>query len=144
MWPMIAAAIIVGTAALIALPFVLSRLFFRLYGKMNGLYRMGAAFPAPGEPSGRVHKGQTVGVGQVLYRRDADVAFSGEGLYLWVRPFLGKYPPALIPWSEVHGPKPAILALRQAVRISVGRPEIASIVLMQPLFDEARPHLTTR
>ena len=77
----------------------------------------------------------------ISYRRDAEVRLAPQGLYLRVRPFLGKCEPALIPWSELRNPQPTILALQKAVRLSVGKPEVTTVVLTQQLFDRIKPYL---
>jgi len=64
-----------------------------------------------------------------------------EGLYLWVRPFLGSYKPALIPWAELRDPQPTILALHQAVRLTVGEPPVTSIVFTAQFFERLKPYL---
>lgn len=137
----ILALVLVVGLALAALAFGLSHLLFRLFGKMNGLDRLAALYPASHPPEGRVYRKQWVAVGQVNYANTADVAVSSQGLYLWVRPFLGQYEPALVPWGELRDPRPAILSLQRAVRMTVGDPPVATIVLTRRLFETIRQYL---
>jgi hypothetical protein len=129
-------------AVLAVLAFGFSYLLFRLFGRTSGLDRLAELYPATGPPEGELHRKQRVAVGAVYYRNSADVCICPEGLYLWVKPFLGSYQPALIPWSEFREPRGAMLRLQQAVRLTVGDPEVTTVVFTQGLFDKLRPYLS--
>jgi len=141
MWLLITMLIVVGVVVLVALPFVLSHLLFRIFGKTSGLNRLAELYPASHVPEGQLYERQWFAAGRVYYKRDAEVRLAPQGLYLCVRPFLGKYEPGLIPWSEIRNPQPTILALQKAVRLSVGKPEVTTVVFTQQLFERIKPHL---
>ena len=126
---------------LIVLPFLLSHLLFRLLGRTSGLSKLAELYPATAQPEGSELERQWLAVGKVYYRKDARVRVMPQGLHLWVRPFLGSYKPALIPWAELRDPQPAILALHQAVRLTVGEPSVTSVVFTSQFFERIKPYL---
>ncbi len=78
----------------------------------------------------------------VYYKNTVDVCVSPQGLYLWVRPFLGKYQPVMIPWSELRDPRGAILYWQKAVRLTVGDPAVTTVVFTRGLFEKMKPYLS--
>jgi len=135
--------VLAGVAVLVVLPFLLSHLLYRVFGRTSGLNRLAERYPAPPQPAGEAHRKEWVAVGKVYYRRDADIWLTAEGLRLWVRPFLGKYAPALIPWSEFRDPQPTVLALRPAVRLSVGNPLlITTVTFSRQFYEQLEPYLS--
>lgn len=136
--------VLVVGAVLAGLAFGFSYLLFRLFGRTSGLDRLAGRYPATGAPEGELRRKQRVAIGAVYYRNAADVCICLQGLYLWVRPFLGSYEPTMIPWSEFREPRGAMLRLQQAVRLTVGDPEVTTVVFTQGLFDKLRPHLNVK
>ena len=98
-------------------------------------------YPASGQPPGELLTRQWLAVGQVYYKNTTDVCISKEGLYFWVRSVLSRYQPVLIPWPEIRGHRPAILAGQRAVRLIIGQPEVATIIVRMRLFEQLQPHL---
>lgn len=129
-------------AVLTGMAFGFSALLFKLFGRASGLDRLGELYPVANPPVGMMFKRQYAAVGQVYYKNSADVCICPEGLYLWVRPFLGKYKPVLIPWREFKESRKAILYWQQAVRLTVGNPPVSSLVFKRGLFREMMPYLT--
>jgi hypothetical protein len=129
-------------AVLAGLAFGFSHLLFRLFGRTSGLDRLAELYPATDPPEGELHTKQRVAVGAVYYRNTADICIGPQGLYLWVRPFLGSYQPAMVPWSEFREPREAILRLQQAVRLTVGDPQVTTVVFTRALYEKLRPHLS--
>ena len=140
-WLAIAALVVAGVALLVVLPFLLSYLGFRRLGRTSGLNKLAEIYPASSQLEGGPLERQWVGVGKAYYRKDGRVRVLPEGLYLWVRPFLGSYKPALMPWNKLRDPQPTILALRQAVRLTVGDPAVTSIIVTAQFFERIRPYL---
>ena len=135
-------ALVLGVAiVLVALTFGFASLIFRLLGKLSGLDRLAHLYPAEYVSAENLFSKQRIGVGSVYYRNSADIGISSHGLYIWVRSYLSKYKPVLIPWNELKDPQPTILALRNAVRCKVGNPKVTSIVLLRPLFEKIKPYL---
>lgn len=77
----------------------------------------------------------------MYYANTADVGIMPQGLYLWVRPFLSQYEPALIPSNELTIPRPPLLALQGAVQLSVGDPPVTTVVFTQRFFERIGPFL---
>jgi hypothetical protein len=131
-------------AVLAGLAFGLSYLLFKVFGRASGLDKLGEMYPAVNPPAGEMHRKQWVAVGAVYYKNTADVCISPEGLYLWVRPFLGKYEPAMIPWREFGGPRRAVLYWQRAVRMGVGYPPVTTVVFTERLHERMRPYLSEK
>ena len=126
---------------LAGLAFGFSYLLFKLFGRTSGLDRLGELYPAASPPEGETYRKQWVAVGPVYYKNTADVCIGPGGLYLWVRPFLGKYKPVMIPWSEFREPRPALLYWHKAVRLTIGDPEVTTVVFTQRLCEKTKPYL---
>ena len=120
-------------ALLAALAFGFSYLLFKLFGRTSGLDKLAELYPAAGPPEGEMHRKQRVAVGRVYYKNTADVCFGPPGLYLWVRPFLSRYEPVMIPWSEFGRSQRAILYGQRAVRLTIGDPPVTSVVFTERL-----------
>ena len=127
---------------LVGFAFGFSFLLFKLFGKLSGLDRLAAVYPADRVPEEGIHRKQRIAVGSVYYRNTAEIGVKAHGLYLWVRPFLSKYKPLFIPWRELSNPQPTVLALRRAVRLIVGNPQVTTIVITSQLFDKMRQYLS--
>ena len=84
---------------------------------------------------------QTVKVGVVRYRGCVTVNIGTEGLFLWVRPPLGRQGKFLIPWGEIKRVKKGRLYGLQGVCLSIGDPEVGEITVYQGLFDQIKAHL---
>lgn len=134
--------VLFGGLAIAGLAFGLSHLLFRLFGRTSGLDRLATLYPAAHPPEGQVHRNQRIAVGSVYYKDTADICIGEQGLYLWVRPFLARYRPALIPWQAFTGARPTYLYWQSAVRLSVGDPAITSIVFTQGLYQRMKPYLS--
>jgi hypothetical protein len=126
--------------AITVLAFAGSYFLLRLFGKTSGLDQLAELYPASSPPQGQLHNKQWVAVGKVSFN-NADVCATPEGLYLWVRPLLSRYRPALIPWAELRDPQPAMLHLQRAVRLSVGSPQLTTLTCTQRLFETMQPYL---
>jgi hypothetical protein len=137
----ILALVLLAGVVLAGLAFGFSYLLYRLFGRTCGLDRLAELYPATGPPEGELHTKQRVAVGAVYYRNSADICICSEGLYLWVRPFLGSYRPVMVPWSEFREPRRTILRLQQAVRLTVGDPKVTTLVFTQRLYQKLRPYL---
>jgi hypothetical protein len=133
--------VLLAGLALAALVFGSVHLMQGAFGRMSGLYALAERYPALGQPPAHVLARQWLKVGPVRYRAVADVGIGPEGLYLWVRPVLIRYPPALIPWSEFHRPQRTLLYWQRAVQWTIGDPPLTTIVVWQLLFEQMRPFL---
>lgn len=143
MWLTISALILLGVAVLTALPFLLSWAMMRWFGNISGLKRLAQHFPAAAPPEALYRK-QRIAVGRVYFYRNAEIGITDRGLYLWVRPFLAKYAPLLIPWRELHNPQATLLRLIRAVRLTVGNPEVSTLTFTEDFFREIRGRLAAK
>ena len=137
----ILAIVLLGAVVLVALAFGGSYLLNQLFGRTSGLNRLAQLYPVDRQIEGEVYHRQKVAIANMYYANTADVGITPDGLYLWVRPFLSKYEPALIPWGELRNPQPTILALQSAVRLTIGDPQVTTIVLTRRLYESVSPHL---
>lgn len=116
---------------------------YRIFAKLSGLDRLIERYPCSNKPQGQESHWQTVMVGSVVYRRCVSVISSPEGFYLHVKPILSSFAPALIPWSEFRRTDKAFLHWRDARRLVVGDPSVASITVYGRVLDDMRPFLPT-
>jgi hypothetical protein len=114
---------------------------YRLFSHLSGLDRLVNLYPTNTAAVGTKHTWQTVAFGAVVYQRCVTAHVGAEGLYLHVRPPFHSYPVLFIPWSEVSAVYPAMLRLRSALRLSIGRPAVTTITCMGRLLQSIRPHL---
>jgi len=131
-------------AVLVGVAFGASALLFKLFGHTSGLDKLAALYPATSPPEGPMYRRQWMAVGPVYYKNSADISVGPRGLYVWVRPFLAKYDPVLIPWTELRDPRGAILYWQRAVRLTVGNPQVTTLVFTEWLFREMSSFLHAR
>ena len=112
-----------------------------VFAKVSGLNKLAEHYPATHDPRGVSQAKQTVKVGIVRYRRCVTVSIGTEGLFLWVRPPLGRAAKVLIPWNEIRQVRGAKLYGRQGVRMSIGYPEVGEITMYRELFERVKGHL---
>jgi hypothetical protein len=114
---------------------------YRFFTRLSGLDRLVDLYPARTDPTGVKLTWKTVQIGPVVYRRCVTAHVGAEGLYLLVHPPFESYPLLFIPWSEVSAVHPAMLHLRGALRLSIGRPAVTTMTCMGRLLQSIRPHL---
>jgi len=113
-----------------------------IFAKVSGLNKLAEHYPATHDPGGVSQTKQTVKVGVVRYRRCVTVSIGPEGLFLWVRPLLGRQGRLLIPWDEIKQVRGSRMYGRQGVHMSIGDPEVGEITMYRDLFELMRAHLT--
>ena len=121
-----------------------SFLLFKAFGRSSGLEKLWKKYPALEVPEGEKYMRQWVAVGMVYFKRSAEVVISSKGLYLWVKPFLSKYKPVLLPWKEINHPRESLMYWGKAVRVAIGEPPITSLVFRENLFNKMIPYLGGR
>ena len=114
---------------------------YRLFTHLSGLDRLVDLYRAGNGPTGVTHVRQTVQIGPVVYRRCVTAHVGAEGLYLLVHPPFQSYPLLFIPWSEVSAIHPAMLHLRSALRLSIGRPAVTTITCLGRLLQAIHPYV---
>jgi hypothetical protein len=114
----------------------------RIFAKVSGWTRLAEHYPASEQPEGAKYTRRTVQVGAVRYRNCVTVCLSPQGLYLWARPILSKYPPVLIPWGEIQRIQETRLYWERALQLSVGNPQVATITVRMGLFKLLQPYLS--
>ncbi len=127
-----------STFAAIALMFVLLAGFvvamvflsLTIFARFGGLTQLFGRYPAGHEPTGDKFTGQHAMLGAVRYRFCTTYIIGPEGLYMWVRPPLTKYPPVLIPWSEIKSLQETMLYWQKALRLTIGEPKLAVLTLV--------------
>jgi len=142
MWFLFTVLGVLAIAFLVALPILLSRVLFRVFGNRSGLHALMESYPTTQSPVGLILRREWLAVGRVYYGNRSDIAIEQDGLYIHERSLLSNYEPMLIPWADISNPRTAVLALRRAVRFSVGNPQIATLVVTAIVFEHIRPHLS--
>ncbi len=112
-----------------------------VFAKMSGLNELIKHYPAPRDPGGVSRTKQTVQIGVVRYRRCVNVSIGTVGLFLWVRPPLGRQGRLLIPWGEIKQVRGARMYGRQGMRMSIGDPDVGKITMYRDLFELVRTYL---
>ena len=112
-----------------------------VFAKVSGLNELTKHYLATHDPGGVSQTKQTVKIGVVRYRRCVTMSIGTEGLFLWVRPPLGRQGKLLIPWDEIKHVRGARLYGRQGVHLSIGDPEVGEITVYRDLFELVRAHL---
>ena len=112
-----------------------------VFARVSGLNELAERYPATQIPGGTFRTKQTVQVGIVRYRRCVTVGISPEGLYLWVRPPLGRQAKLQIPWDEVKQVSESRVFGRRGMQLSIGDPEIGEIRVYRELFESMRAYL---
>lgn len=95
----------------------------------SGLARLVQLYAAAAPWTASLAPRQTVVIGRLRLRRCVTVGASPEGLYLSVRIAWHRPPPLLIPWYAVEGIEQTRLGTEKAVRLSIRKPEVASVAL---------------
>lgn len=132
---------IVGVSfiALAALTVGAAMLMGGWFGKMSGWQELAKVYPGPAVPPPEVRSG-SIRMGNVYYRFGTRIAPTPHGLYM-VFNSVYRYPPLLIPWSELSDPHSTILFWFPAVRMNVGRPTITTLVLQEKHYKWIEPYL---
>jgi hypothetical protein len=85
---------------------------------------------------------QSGAIGMVNYGSCLTLQATRDGLYLAVFPlFRIAHPPLFIPWAELHNIKEKRSFFRRVVKMEVGIPRVASVVLPRRVL-EARPSVS--
>ena len=134
--------VLVVGLTLTGVAFGASALMFKLFARISNQDELAARYPAANPPEGRMYRRQCMAIGPVYHRHSVDVCIGPRGLYFWPRPFLAQYDPVMIPWTELRDPRGAVLYWQPAVRLTVGNPEVTTVVFKERLFREMRPYLS--
>lgn len=103
---------------------------------MSDLKKLFEHYRAPHKPAGASLSRQTVKVGIVRYRKCVNVISGTGGLFLWVRPPLGREKQLLIPWDQIKQFSDTRLYGLQGVCMSIGDPQVGAITVYRDLFDD--------
>ena len=117
-----------------------------LGGHSGGWSGLAGLFPALACPAGIRASGQTVQVGRVVYKNCVSVVLAAECLYLDFGSVMRQFgrQPMLIPWEQFRGERPTTLHWQAAVTLQVGAPEVGTITVKRPLFQQLEPFLRSR
>lgn len=132
-------AIVLGVLLVLLLAFVvMSRIVFGV----SGWSRLAERYTASHQPDGKTFTRQHTRLGVVRYRNCSTITIAPEGLYLAVAaPVIGKHPPLLVPWSEISDARSTRLYWLPATQLDIGRPAVASVVVLRAVYEAARPYL---
>lgn len=129
--------------AMIAFSLLLYILLIRLFASRSGFGKLSQLYAVQRPPDGPARARQTLMVGAVQWKRCVTIATSPGGLYLKIDPVMVRLPALLIPWSALRPLGKTLLYWQPAIRLSVGMPEVTTITVHRPLFDQMQPWLAT-
>ncbi len=112
-----------------------------IFEKMSGLNKLAEHYSSIAHPTNAVLAKQTVKFGVVRYRSCVTVSMETHGLFLWVRPPLGRHIKLLIPWGQIKKTSASRLYWVPAVLMSIGDPEQGTITVYHNLFERIRANL---
>jgi hypothetical protein len=112
-----------------------------ILSRASGWHRLALRYPGANRPmTGARHAGVTGMVGVVSYRHVLTLHFESDGFFLEVMPlFRIGQPRVFIPWSEIAERKPFAMRWWNAIRLTVGHPEVATIRLPADLVEKYAP-----
>ena len=115
-----------------------------LFARASGLTKLAERYPATHVPAGTFRTKQTVQIGIVRYRRCVTVGIGPEGLYLEVRPPLGRHAQLQLPWEALKPAGAAPVFGRRGMRLTLGDPQVGEIRVYRELFALIQPYLRER
>ena len=116
-------------------------LITRLSVSASGLNRLAQRYTVAMAPAGQPMRRRTLMIGAVRWRHCVDVALYPDGLYIHVRQFMARFPPLLIPWSDLRLQGETLLYWDRAMRFEVGSPAVTTLVVRMPLYNAMKPYL---
>lgn len=98
---------------------------------LGGWRKLAGRFPAPQNfAEGRLFKWQSGDVGVASYNSVLNIRVSPRGLYFSCIPlFRFMHPPILIPWTQVKVTRQKRFLGKEAIRLTIGSPKLATIAL---------------
>ena len=139
--------LVIATSALALVGLVICFVYFlrRIFLNQSGLSKLVNSYPVENRPEGMVFEKQTVGLGRsVRFRKCARVCISRAGLYVAIKVIFGRRVALLIPWREFSIVTETRFYGLNALRLSVGEPEITSIRIYSALFSKIKPFLNEK
>jgi len=87
------------------------------------------------KPTGHCFNAEAIRLGLVNYNFISQLCSTPAGLYLSVWSiFKIGHPPLLIPWSELHNPRPVQFLWKKMIRFDIGSPKITTITLSEKVY----------
>lgn len=138
-FPLIFGIVVLGNLLLILVAFAV---LTRVFSATSGWRRLADLYSASYQPEGTTFRHQHMRMGVVRYRNCATITVTAEGMHLAVSaPVIGQHPPLLIPWSAVSGVRATRLYWLGARQLDIGRPVVASVVVLSKVYDAMKPYL---
>ena len=131
--------LVIAASALAFVGVVICFVYFlrRIFINQGGLSKLMNSYPVENRPEGMVFEKQTIGLGRsVRFRKCATVCISRAGLYVAIKVIFGRRFALLIPWCEFSNVIETRFYGSNALRLSVGEPEITSIRVYSALLCE--------
>ena len=110
-----------------------------LISHLGGWGRMAARFPRTVPPSGQRFNMQSGSVGLANYNNCLTIHVTEAGIDFAVWPIFGiGHKPVFVPWAELNNPQVKRFLWHKYVRIDVGSPKVAGIVVSEKVFSAFR------
>ncbi len=107
-----------------------------LSSRLTGWSHLAKRYPAPELPEGKdCHGIGGAGWGPGSHRVPLRFRATGSGLHLTMPPlFACGFRPLLIPWGDLHDPKPAFSLGQTCMRLSAGTPRVGKIWMPRSFY----------
>lgn len=135
------ALFVLGVLLIILVSFLLLFWFISwLFGRLSGWNRLAARYGCRAPKGVWTYSRESARIGPVRYRRIVKAGLTQEGLFLSVSSIV-RHKAICIPWAEFGDFQSEKLYWRACMRMSVGKPPIATLLLSTDLYRAMHPYL---
>ncbi len=132
---------VLGVLLIILVSFLLMYGFLSwLFGWLSGWNRLAARYGCRAPEGVWTFLHESVRVGPVRYRRIVKAGLGPEGLFLSISSIVW-HKAICIPWTEIGDFQPETFYRRACMRMSVGKPQISTLLLSPDLYRAMHPYL---
>lgn len=136
--PLIVAIPIIGALFLVGV--VLAAVILMSKSLSHGLHHLAESYGVHQQPDGKAFHHQTVQIGAAVWKRCVTVVVGHQGLYLGVRPPLGKLVQVLIPWDKFTAAEETTLYWKRVYRLTIGDPPESHVTVFSDVAEAMRPY----
>jgi hypothetical protein len=111
-----------------------------LFGRISGWNRLAAQYGCKAPEGVWTFFRESARIGPVRYRRIVKAGLRPEGLFLSISSIV-RHKTICIPWAEFGGFQSEKLYWRDCMRMSVGKPQISTLLLSTDLYRAMYPYL---
>jgi hypothetical protein len=111
-----------------------------LFGRLSGWNRLAARYGCRAPEGVWTFFRESARIGPIRYRRIVKAGLRPEGLFLSISSIV-RHKAICIPWAEFGDFQPEKLYWRPCMRMSVGEPQISTLLLSADLYRAMHPYL---